>query len=61
LAAPPVRAVIDFDPPSELVMPGDTFGCSIDLLAPTGAVEGQPFDVLESGKVVGHGVVRLAP
>lgn len=54
-----IRSTITFDPPGEMVMPGETVACSLQLNQNIALSEGQPFEIVEGKHVVGRGAVRF--
>lgn len=52
-----VKGKLIFDIGDQMVMPGDTFGCTVELILRVAVDEGAPFEVAEAKRVVGRGIV----
>jgi elongation factor Tu len=52
-----VTGIVDLDPGTEMVMPGDNVSVTVNLITPIAMDEGLRFAIREGGRTVGAGVV----
>jgi elongation factor Tu len=52
-----VTGIVELPEGTEMVMPGDNIGISVDLITPIAMVQGLRFAIREGGRTVGAGVV----
>jgi elongation factor Tu len=52
-----VTGIVDLEPGTEMVMPGDNVAVTVNLITPIAMDEGLRFAIREGGRTVGAGVV----